>query len=191
MADSTGHGVPGTIMSLLNITSLEKSIETETEANNILNKTREIIISRLKKDGSEHGGKDGMDCNLMVLNQDRSVLSFASANNTIVIIRNGEILEYKGDKMPVGKHDRDTESFTLHSVQLQKADVIYALTDGFPDQFGGEKGKKYMIKNLKNLFLIIAHLTMVEQENVLAEEFASWKGENEQIDDVCILGVRI
>ena len=101
VADSTGHGVPGAIMSLLNITSLERSVETEVEPHSILNKTREIIVNRLKKDGSEHGGKDGMDCNLMVLNQDKSVLSFASANNTIVIIRQGEILEFKGDKTPV------------------------------------------------------------------------------------------
>ena len=191
VADSTGHGVPGAIMSLLNITSLEKSIETEVEPHNILNKTREIIVNRLKKDGSEHGGKDGMDCNLMVLNQDKSVLSFASANNTIVIIRQGEILEFKGDKMPVGKHDRDIESFTLHSVQLQKGDVIYALTDGFPDQFGGPKGKKYMIKNLKNKFLQIAEMPMSEQEAALEKEFSTWKEDNEQIDDVCIIGVRV
>ena len=191
VADSTGHGVPGAIMSLLNITSLEKAVETSTEPHIILNKTREIIVNRLKKDGSEHGGKDGMDCNLMVLNQDKSVLSFASANNTIVIIRKGEILEFKGDKMPVGKHDKDTESFTLHSVQLQKGDVIYALTDGFPDQFGGPKGKKYMIKNLKNKFLQIADMPMSEQEIALEKEFAEWKEDNEQIDDVCIIGVRV
>jgi serine phosphatase RsbU (regulator of sigma subunit) len=127
----------------------------------------------------------------MVLNQDKSVLSFASANNTIVIIRNGEILEYKGDKMPVGKHDRDTESFTLHSVQLKKGDVIYALTDGFPDQFGGPKGKKYMIKNLKNKFLQIADMPMTKQEEFLSEEFSNWMQDNEQIDDDCIIGVRV
>ncbi len=191
VADSTGHGVPGAIMSLLNITSLEKSVETEVEPHKILNKTREIIVNRLSKDGSEHGGKDGMDCNLMVLNKDKSVLTFASANNTIVIIREGEILEYKGDKMPVGKHDKDTESFTLHSVQLQKEDVIYALTDGFPDQFGGPKGKKYMIKNLKNKFLQIASMPMKDQEIALEQEFSTWKEDNEQIDDVCIIGVRV
>jgi tetratricopeptide (TPR) repeat protein len=191
VADSTGHGVPGAIMSLLNITSLEKSIETEIEPHKILNKTREIIVNRLHNDGSEHGGKDGMDCNLMVLNKDRSVLTFASANNTIIIIRNGEVLEFKGDKMPVGKHDRDTDSFTLQSVQLQKGDLLYALTDGFQDQFGGPRNKKYMIKNLKNKFLEIAKLPMAQQEKTLDEEFASWMGKNEQIDDVCIIGVRI
>lgn len=191
VADSTGHGVPGAIMSLLNITSLEKSIETEVEPHLILGKTREIIIERLKKDGSAEGGKDGMDCNLLVLNKEKSELTFASAHNPIVIIRNGEILEYKGDKMPVGKHDRQNESFTKNSFELQKGDMIYALTDGFPDQFGGPKGKKYMIKNLKQLFLDISSLTLSEQEQKLSIEFNSWKEGHEQIDDVCIIGVRV
>jgi serine phosphatase RsbU (regulator of sigma subunit)/Tfp pilus assembly protein PilF len=219
VADSTGHGVPGAIMSILNISSLEKSIEKETEPNSILSETRKIIINRLKKDGSPEGGKDGMDCSLLVLNQDKSVLSFASANNPVFIVRKTppilpsgedkggfasnydtsslvrsggvELLEFKADKMPVGKHDKEQVPFTLQSVQLQKGDVIYTLTDGFPDQFGGEKGKKYMIKNLKELFLTIAHLPMNEQEQKLNEEFTTWKGINEQIDDVCIIGVRL
>ncbi len=191
VADSTGHGVPGAIMSILNISSLEKSIEKETEPNVILSETRKIIINRLKKDGSEEGGKDGMDCSLLVLNQDRTQLTFASAHNPVIIIRNGEILEFKADKMPVGKHDKDEEPFTLQTVQLQKGDVIYTLTDGFPDQFGGDKGKKFMIKNVKQLLLSIVHLPMVEQEKRLLEEFVNWKGSNEQIDDVCVIGVRV
>jgi serine phosphatase RsbU (regulator of sigma subunit)/streptogramin lyase len=190
-ADSTGHGVPGAIMSILNISSLEKSIENETEPNLILNQTRKIIIERLKKDGSPEGGKDGMDCSLLVLNPEKTVLTFSAANNPVIIIRNNEIVEFKADKMPVGKHDRDTVSFTLQELELQKGDVIYALTDGFPDQFGGDKGKKYMIKNLKNFFLLISNLSMQEQEQKLANEFDSWKQSAEQIDDVCIIGVRV
>jgi tetratricopeptide (TPR) repeat protein len=194
-ADSTGHGVPGAIMSILNISSLEKAIETETEPHHILGKTRELIIDRLKKDGSLEGGKDGMDCSLLVLNQDKTELRFASANNPVFIVttKNGvaELVEAKPDKMPVGKHDKDQTPFTLQTVSLQKGDLIYTLTDGMPDQFGGEKGKKYMIKNLKNFFLSIAHLPMKEQHKKLEEEFTSWKGSNEQIDDVCIIGVRV
>jgi serine phosphatase RsbU (regulator of sigma subunit) len=93
--------------------------------------------------------------------------------------------------MPVGKHEKENEPFTLHTLQLQKGDIIYALTDGFQDQFGGSKGKKFKIKNLKELLLQIAHLPMHEQEQKLAEEFATWKGSNEQVDDVCLIGVRI
>jgi tetratricopeptide (TPR) repeat protein len=191
VADSTGHGVPGAIMSILNISSIEKSIERETEPNSILNATRKIIIERLKKDGSKEGGKDGMDCSLLVLNQDRTQLWFAAANNPVFIVRENALIEYKPDKIPVGKHDRDSESFTLHTALLQKGDIIYALTDGFPDQFGGEKGKKYMIKNLKDFLLKISHLPLREQEQKLSNEFIAWKGENEQVDDVCIIGVRV
>jgi serine phosphatase RsbU (regulator of sigma subunit) len=194
-ADSTGHGVPGAIMSILNISSLEKAIEKETEPHHILGQTRELIIERLKKDGSPEGGKDGMDCSLLVLNQDKTLLTFASANNPVFIVTTknevAELVEAKPDKMPVGKHDKDQTPFTLQTVTLQKGDVIYTLTDGMPDQFGGEKGKKYMIKNLKNLFLSIAHLPMAEQHTKLEEEFINWKGENEQVDDVCIIGVQV
>ena len=190
-ADSTGHGVPGAIMSILNIYSLEKAIEKETEPHHILNKTRALIIERLKKDGSPEGGKDGMDCSLLVLNQEKTQLTFASAYNPVFIIRNDELLEFKGDKMPVGKYDKDQIPFTLQTVSLQKGDVIYSLTDGMPDQFGGEKGKKFMIKNLKNLLLSFAELPMKQQEEKLKKEFASWKGEHEQVDDVCIIGIRL
>ncbi|OFY94448.1 MAG: hypothetical protein A3K10_16890 [Bacteroidetes bacterium RIFCSPLOWO2_12_FULL_31_6] len=229
-ADSTGHGVPGAIMSILNISSLEKSIEKETAPDQILNQTRKIIIERLKKDGSPEGGKDGMDCSLLVLNKDKSQLTFAASNNPVFILRpiviareakqsvqschsepveesmlrqaqhdkndmrndgSFELLEFKPDKMPVGKHDKDHENFTLQTVQLQKGDIIYSLTDGFTDQFGGNKGKKYMIKNFKEFLLQIAPLKMCEQEQKLSDEFDAWKGKNDQVDDVCIIGVRI
>ncbi|NUM50322.1 MAG: tetratricopeptide repeat protein [Flavobacteriales bacterium] len=206
-ADSTGHGVPGAIMSILNISSLEKAIEIEVSPDQILNKTRKIIIERLKKDGSLKGGKDGMDCSLLVLDKERKKLSFALANSPVFIVRSvassslkqegisrsdaQELLEFKADKMPVGKHEKDTEPFNLHTIQLQLGDTIYTLTDGFSDQFGGAKNKKYMIKNVKEMFLQIAHLPMSEQKQKLSEAFDQWKGSNEQIDDVCIIGVRI
>jgi serine phosphatase RsbU (regulator of sigma subunit) len=197
-ADSTGHGVPGAIMSILNISSLEKAIETASEPHHILDTTRKIIINRLKKDGSNEGGKDGMDCALLIFNADKTKLSFAAANNPVFIVRpsktedgTASFMEFKPDKIPVGKHDRDHESFTLQTNHLQKGDCIYTLTDGFPDQFGGDKGKKYMIKNLKQFIQKIAHLDMKEQHNQLEQEFNRWIGSLEQIDDVCIIGVRV
>ncbi|HEX8515597.1 MAG TPA: tetratricopeptide repeat protein [Bacteroidia bacterium] len=191
VADSTGHGVPGAIMSILNISSLEKSIEKETEPNKILNETRRIVIDRLKNDGSAEGGKDGMDCSLLVMDPHKTQLSFAAAHNPVLIVRNKELIEFKADKMSVGKHDKDSESFTLQSTPLYKGDVIYTLTDGFPDQFGGSKGKKFMFKNLKSLFLEISELPMKEQEQRLTKEFDEWKGVFEQVDDICIVGFRI
>ncbi len=197
-ADSTGHGVPGAIMSLLNITSLEKSIETETAPHLILNKTRTIIIDRLKKDGSAEGGKDGMDCSLLVFNKENNMLQIAAANNPVWIVRastslspHNEVIEIKPDKMPVGKHDKQDIPFTLHEIQLQKGDVIYTLTDGFPDQFGGERGKKFMSKKLRELLATNAHLPMHEQKQLLETTFANWKKDVEQVDDVTVIGVRV
>lgn len=212
-ADSTGHGVPGAIMSLLNITSLEKAIETETSPEAILNLTRKTIIERLKKDGSPEGGKDGMDCSLCVFDFKNKKLFVANANNPVWIIRNvilseseesqerdtsfslsmteKEIIEIKADKMPVGKHDKQDIPFTVKEYDLQKGDVVYTLTDGFPDQFGGEKGKKFMSKNLRELLANNSHLTMNEQQDLLEKTFSDWVGQLEQVDDVTIIGVRI
>lgn len=190
-ADSTGHGVPGAIMSLLNITSLEKAIETLTEPSDILNITRKTIIERLKKDGSEHGGKDGMDASLCVYDLKNRKLTIAAANNPVWIVRGKEVIEIKPDKMPIGKHDRDTIPFTQHEIDLQIGDVIYALTDGFPDQFGGPIGKKFMSKNLRELLATNAHLPMLQQKQLLEDTFAKWVGNMEQVDDVTLIGVRV
>lgn len=192
-ADSTGHGVPGAIMSILNISCLEKSVEEEklTEPNEILNYTRLKIIERLKKDGTTDGGKDGMDCSLISFDFENSKLTYAAANNPIWIVRENQLLEFASDKMPVGKHDKDTTPFTQHIVNLQKDDVVYALTDGMPDQFGGPKGKKFMYKQLKELLIKISHLPMIEQHETLKSSLNDWKGNLEQVDDICLTGVRV
>ncbi len=190
-ADSTGHGVPGAIMSLLNVTSLEKAIETDTNPSEILNTTRKIIIERLKKDGSLEGGKDGMDTSLTVYDFKTNKLTIAAANNPVWIIRGSETIEIKPDKMPVGKHDRQATSFTQQEIELKQGDVVYTLTDGFPDQFGGEKGKKFMSKNLRELLAANAHLPMQDQKELLEITFKEWVGDLEQIDDVTLIGVRV
>lgn len=212
-ADSTGHGVPGAIMSLLNITSLEKAIETEITPDKILNTTRKIIIERLKKDGSELGGKDGMDCSLCMFDFKNTKLFVANANNPVWIVRNvilsgsegsqegdaslslsmteREVIEIKGDKMPVGKHDNQDIPFTLKVYELRKGDIIYTLTDGFPDQFGGEKGKKFMSKNLRELLVANSQLPMQDQRSLLEKTFKDWVGDLEQVDDVTVIGIKL
>ena len=190
-ADSTGHGVPGAIMSLLNITSLEKAIETYIEPSDILNATRKIIIDRLKKDGSEDGGKDGMDCSLCVYDFKNMKLHIAAANNPVWILRGGETIEIKPDKMPVGKHDKQDIPFTQQSIDLRKGDLVYTLTDGFPDQFGGENGKKFMSKKLRELLAKKAHLPLKEQKDLLEKTFSNWVGNLEQVDDITLIGVRV
>ncbi|MCE3229226.1 MAG: protein serine/threonine phosphatase [Bacteroidetes bacterium] len=190
-ADSTGHGVPGAIMSILNISSLEKAIEKVSNSSSILNETRKTIINRLKKDGSADGGKDGMDCSLIVLDRNKKQLTYASANNAIWIVRENTLLEFAPDKMPVGKHDKDQISFTEHIIELQTDDVVYTFTDGFPDQFGGEKNKKFLYKQLKQLLVSISSLPMQQQKEKLSQTLNKWKGATEQTDDVTVIGVRI
>jgi serine phosphatase RsbU (regulator of sigma subunit) len=204
-ADSTGHGVPGAIMSLLNVTSLEKAIEHHTNPADILNHSRQTIIERLKKDGSEDGGKDGMDCSLLVFDFTKKQLLIAAANNPVWIIRSNpsnegarqlaggdvELIEIKPDKIPVGKSDKQDQSFITHTVALQKGDTIYTLTDGFPDQFGGDKGKKFMSKKLKELLLANVHLSIAQQKELLDSTFKNWVGDLEQVDDVTMIGIKV
>ncbi|MBP9068578.1 MAG: tetratricopeptide repeat protein [Bacteroidia bacterium] len=197
-ADSTGHGVPGAIMSLLNITSIEGAIKDgHTSAADILNETRKSIIERLKKDGSIDGGKDGMDCSICIYDMLNMKIQIAAANNPIWIARqnkeNGlyEMLENKPDKMPVGKHDKQDSPFTQHDLDLKKGDIVYTLTDGFPDQFGGPLGKKFMGKKLRELLLTNAHLPLAQQKEIFFNSFINWVGELEQIDDVTLIGIKI
>ncbi len=209
-ADSTGHGVPGAIMSILNTACLNETVkEGYTKPNEILDRTRKEIISVLKRDGSIEGGKDGMDCSLLVFtppnHQEETSyrkLYVACANNPIWILRASALenpsferkngfFEIHPDKMPVGKHDKQNEPFTLHEIDLQKGDLVYAMTDGFPDQFGGPKGKKFMTKNLRELLINNAHLPMSEQKQLLDKTFINWTGNLEQVDDVTVIGIKI
>jgi serine phosphatase RsbU (regulator of sigma subunit) len=198
-ADSTGHGVPGSIMSMLNMNSLKEAIKTGlTQPADILNYTRNVIISTLANDGSKEGGKDGMDCCCLVYDMKNKKVIFSAANNPVWIVRGTEVLECKSDKMPVGKHDKQDVPFSQQEVDLQKGDVIYAITDGFPDQFGGEHlpngkqgGKKFMSKRLRELLIENAQFPLKDQMNILDKTFTDWMGTLEQVDDVTIVGVKI
>ncbi len=191
-ADCTGHGVPGAFMSMLNISYFnENVIERGIRLpHDILNAQRTEIIKALNPLGSKEVSKDGMDCILCAYDLDKKLLHFAAANNPLWLVRNGELIEYKADKMPVGKYMDDVESFTLQKIELQKGDIIYTSTDGFADQFG-TNGKKMMKKTFKEELLKIHQSPMKEQKEYLNNFFESWKGNTEQVDDVCVIGVRI
>jgi serine phosphatase RsbU (regulator of sigma subunit) len=192
-ADSTGHGVPGAIMSMLNIACLNEAVEARklTEPAAILDHTRKSIIRHLSNDGSVEGGKDGMDCSLVVFDFKNLQITYAAANDPVWIVRNNELIELPPDKMPVGRHDRDLVPFSQHTISVQEGDMIYTLTDGFPDQFGGPRGKKFMYRQLKELLVTIACLEPTEQKSRILEAFAEWKGNLEQVDDITVIGVRI
>jgi serine phosphatase RsbU (regulator of sigma subunit) len=191
-ADSTGHGVPGAIMSIVNIASLKEAIVQGIQSPDlILNETRRLVIENLKNDGSEEGGKDGMDASLICIDFKNNKMTCACANNPIWIVRQGELIEIKSDRMPIGKHDKDTTPFKLHSFDLQKGDAIYTLTDGYPDQFGGVNGKKFKTKQLQEFLVSIAGEPMGIQKQKLETGFDKWKGNLEQVDDVCVIGIKV
>lgn len=192
-ADCTGHGVPGAFMSLLNISKLSQVINENniTRPDLVLNSVRTEIIKSLSADTSNGENKDGMDAVLCKLNRNAMTLEYAAANNPFYILRNKALILCGADKMPVGKGHDDTIPFTYHRIDLQKDDVIYTLTDGYADQFGGEKGKKFKYKQLEDLLLSIHHLPMKEQGERLHKRFLEWKGALDQVDDICIIGIRV
>jgi serine phosphatase RsbU (regulator of sigma subunit) len=191
-ADSTGHGVPGAIMSIVNIACLKEAVvKGIIEPHQILNETRRLVIENLKNDGSKEGGKDGMDCSFLSFDLKNSVLYCAAANNPVWIVRGQQCIEIKPDRMPVGKHEKDDVPFSLYKQELQKGDVIYTLTDGFADQFGGESGKKFKTKQLQDLLISICSKPMSEQKQLLSDVFNNWRGNLEQVDDVTVIGIRV
>ena len=193
IADCTGHGVPGAFMSLLNISFLNEAINEKSmlKPEKVLDHVRNRVIRSLSLDGSDEGGKDGMDCILCKFNFSEMKLEFSAANNPLWLIRNGQLKEFVPDKMPVGKSPKDNIPFTLQEISLEKGDVIYALTDGYADQFGGKKGKKFKYSRLKEIILSCHSLPMKKQLEVLEQHIDEWKGVLEQVDDILIIGIRV
>lgn len=197
--DCTGHGVPGAFMSLLNITKLNESINQQhiVQPDLILNNVREEIIKALNPENATEVCNDGMDCTLCVFDfNDLPVntvakLHYAAANNAPYIIRNNQLVVGHADKIPVGKSTKEKELFTLHTIELQKGDIIYTFTDGYADQFGGQHGKKFKYKALETLLLTNCTKPMNEQKKILNDTIEEWKGSLEQIDDILLIGVRV
>jgi serine phosphatase RsbU (regulator of sigma subunit) len=189
-ADCTGHGVPGAMVSVVCHNAMNRAVREFMliEPDEILNKTREIVVETFEK--SDEEVRDGMDIALCTINTETNKLSFSGANNGLYFIRNGELTQIKPDKQPIGKYD-DAKPFTKHEMDLEKGDIIYTFSDGYADQFGGPKGKKFMYKPFRKLLLSIHNKPMNEQHALLSKAFQDWRGEIEQIDDVCVIGVRI
>lgn len=188
VCDSTGHGVPGAFMSLLNIGFLSEAINEKglEKPNEVFNYVREKLCDSISKEGQ----KDGFDGILICYDQGRKKVTYAAANNGPILIRNGEIIELPKDKMPVGIGERK-ESFRLFEPEIQSGDTLYLYTDGYADQFGGPKGKKFKYKQLNELILSNSTQPLNKQHLILKDSFDSWKGNMEQVDDVCIIGIRL
>jgi ligand-binding sensor domain-containing protein/serine phosphatase RsbU (regulator of sigma subunit) len=191
-ADCTGHGVPGAFMSLLGLTFLNEIVNHDgiLKASRILDRLRTNIIRSMSHKDEDNQARDGMDVALVVIDPQLDILEFAGAYNQLVIFRNGELIEYKADKMPVGKHVGEEGPFTNHKIQLENGDMIYLYTDGFPDQFGGEKGSKYKARPFKRLLTRISGEPAKTQLSLLEMELKTWMGREEQVDDILVMGIR-
>lgn len=190
IADCTGHGVPGAMVSVVCHNALNRAVKEFKliQPAEILSKVREIVIETFEK--SDEVVMDGMDIALCVLNSDTLKLEYAGANIPLYIISEGKFIEIKADNQPVGKHI-ETRKFSNHFIDLKKGDSIFILTDGFADQFGGEKGKKFKYKPLKELLFEISSLSPEEQKRKLESALKNWKGDLDQVDDVSIIGIKI
>ncbi len=189
-ADCTGHGVPGAMVSVICNNGLNRSVREFglSDPGAILNKTREIVIQEFEK--SEEEVHDGMDIALCSIENNK--LQYAGAHNPLWLIKNGEnqVTEIKANKQPIGKFDQPLP-YTSHEVEVSQGDTLYIFSDGFADQFGGEKGKKFKSSNFKKLLLSIQQHPMEEQRSLINKAFEDWKGDLEQVDDVCVIGVRV
>ena len=188
VCDSTGHGVPGAFMSLLNIGFLNEAINEK----NILepHKIFDYVRKRLVESISKEGQKDGFDGILLRIEKTTNQITYSAANNAPLLISENQIIELPKDRMPVGKGEKINE-FTLHTINAKTGDILYLYTDGYADQFGGPKGKKFKYKTLNELLLANSTTPIQIQKEKLNTEFQNWKGTLEQVDDVCVIGIKI
>ncbi len=193
VADCTGHGVPGAFMSMLGLSFLKEIVSKKeiTSPDKILNTLRDYIIEALQQKGRYGDQNEGMDIALCVLNTDNKKLQFAGAKNPLIIIKNNEKLQViEPDKQPIAIHKK-MKPFTGQQIQMQKGDAIYLASDGFQDQFGGPEHKRFMRRNFRKLLTKISVKPLNEQKQILLNTFAEWKGDNDQIDDITILSIKI
>jgi serine phosphatase RsbU (regulator of sigma subunit) len=192
-ADCTGHGVPGAFMSMLGVSFLNEIVNAEgvITPSEILFRLRDRIKTTLSRGGQEHETKDGMDIALCSLDPETKTVEYAGAFNSLYLIRNKEFTEYKADKMPISIFESRALPYTNHSFRFQPDDVLYIFSDGYMDQFGGPNGRKLMSRQFKEL-LVSNHLQPMQKQKQLLETFIrEWIGNNSQVDDMLIIGMRI
>ena len=189
-ADCTGHGVPGALVSVVCSNALNRTVKEFqiTEPGKILDKVRELVLETFEK--SESNVQDGMDISLCSINTKNQKIQWSGAYNSLWYIQNGELHEIPADKQPISKTD-NPKPFVTHSLNLSKGDILYLFTDGYADQFGGPKGKKFKYKQLQDILLANAPRLMEEQNTILEGYLEEWKGSLEQVDDILVIGIRV
>jgi serine phosphatase RsbU (regulator of sigma subunit) len=192
VADCTGHGVPGAFMSILGISFLNE-IYTKGNiptAKSILNQLREKVMKALRQTGNAAEPKDGMDVALCMIDIQAHTLQFSGANNPVYIMRGQELIQIRGDAMPIGIAPEIETSFVNQTLELQPTDTIYLFTDGYPDQFGGEEGKKFKYPNFRTLLQKIQKYPLPQQGQKVATVLENWKGKHRQVDDILVIGFK-
>ncbi len=193
-ADCTGHGVPGGFLTMLGSSFLNEINSTVEmlEPAEILNLLRDKVVKELSQTGRFGESNDGMDISLIRLNLSKMELEWAGANNPLFIVRDGELEAIKGDREPIG-YTKNPTPFKNHKIEIQKGDLIYLFSDGYPDQFGGPKNKKFGYRQLKELLVEVSDRSIDDQRTILTNRFDEWlqQGTDKQIDDVCLLGIKI
>lgn len=189
-ADSTGHGVPGALVSIVCSNALNRTVKEfkETETGRILDKTRELVLETFEKSTSEV--KDGMDVSLLCVDSKNKKIYWSGANNPLWYVQNNVLNEIKPDKQPIGKTE-NPRPFTTHEIEYNEGTAFYLFTDGYADQFGGPKGKKFKYKQFSELLHSLVESPLNDQSRQVDKVFEKWKGDLEQVDDVCVIGIRI
>ena len=194
-ADCTGHGVPGAMVSIVCSNALNRTVKEFkiTEPGKILDKVRELVLETFEK--SENNVQDGMDISLAAISYQPLAISWSGAYNSLLYMQDGQMHELPGNKQPIGKTD-NPKPFTTHTIEIPSLEcnseaVLYLFTDGYADQFGGPKGKKFKYKQLQEKLLTISHQPLTEQKDILETTIKEWQGNHEQVDDILIMGIKV
>ena len=193
VADCTGHGVPGALMSIVGNTLLNQTIKSLTITSPA--QTLDFLNVELQKNLKHKDAgyiRDGMDIVICAIDYEKKLLHFSGANNSIYIVRNNELIELKGDRQAISAAtDQEKKPFSSQSLSIQSNDCIYLFTDGYSDQFGGERGKKFLDKRVKSLLVSMDAKNMQQQHDFLSQQFDAWRGDHDQVDDVLVIGFKI
>lgn len=192
-ADCTGHGVPGAMMSMMGNEYLHQIVNNRyvTGPDQALHQLDSMIKRGLHQHGDNRESKDGMDLIMAAIHLDNLFCQCAGAQNPLLLVRNGELITYEGTKESLGGYSKEEKNFFAHEFDLISGDVLYLFSDGFMDQFGGPRGKKYYRRRFNDFLLSISHESMIKQRMELEREFEEWKGDLKQVDDVLVMGLRI
>ena len=190
--DCTGHGVPGAFMSLIGHNGLNQAVREQgrSRPSEVLKVLNKIAFDALHKDREEMMVRDGMDMALCNYDPQRMVLEYAGANSPLYLVRGEEVLRFTPDKRPIGSFDLEGHAFTDHRIKLEQGDMVYIFSDGYADQFGGPRGKKFLYKRFRDLLLEVSRFPIEQQRSMLDEAFKGWRGAHEQVDDILVIGMR-